>query len=68
MSPRDLRPALNSFLAALALAAAPPAALGLRPDAAGLEVDLLPTVSSAVAAGAEHWWSRVGGWGARVSP
>jgi hypothetical protein len=46
------RPASPSHLAvaaALALAAAPAAAFDLRPDAAGLEVDLLPTVSSAAA-------------------
>lgn len=35
--------------AALALAASPAAALDVRPDAGGVEVDLLPTVSSAAA-------------------
>lgn len=49
MSSKPLPPLLNALLATLALAATPAAALDLRPDAAGLEVDLLPTVSSAVA-------------------
>lgn len=49
MSPNPFVLPLATLLAALALAAMPAAALDLRPDAAGLEVDLLPTVSSAVA-------------------
>jgi len=63
--------------AALALAARPAAALDLGPDAAGLEVDLLPTISSAAAGEAggalqprafEAEVSLKVGWGARVSP
>jgi hypothetical protein len=52
MTTNARRPALPYHLvlaAALALAARPAAALDLRPDAAGLEVDLLPTLSSAAA-------------------
>jgi hypothetical protein len=46
---RPASPYHLAFAAALALAATPAAALDLRPDAAGLEVDLLPTLSSAAA-------------------
>jgi hypothetical protein len=49
--------------AALALAAAPAPALDLRPDAAGVEVDLLPIVASAAAGelgGSLQLWAGAG--------
>jgi hypothetical protein len=48
------------FAAALALAASPAAGLDLRADAAGLEVDLLPTISSAAVGASRNRLRMVG--------